>query len=119
MAIRLYLDEDSMEPGLVRALLARGINVVTAAQVDQLGCDDEEHLDYSTKQGRVLVSFNRADFYRIHTKWLSAGRIHGGIILVKQQEYSVGEQLRRLLNLIARISSEEMKNRVEFLSNWR
>jgi hypothetical protein len=34
---------------------------------------------------------------------------------VRQQQFTVGEQLRRLLRLIAKMTAEEMKNRVEFL----
>jgi hypothetical protein len=38
--------------------------------------------------------------------------------LRQKQRYSVGEQMRRLLKLIAPVSAEEMINRVEFLSAW-
>ena len=49
---------------------------------------------------------------------LAQGKSHAGIILARQQHYSVGEQMRRLLKLIATKSAEEMKNQVEFLSAW-
>ncbi|MEH1936351.1 MAG: hypothetical protein V7L14_22145 [Nostoc sp.] len=35
-----------------------------------------------------------------------------------QQGYSVGEQMRRLLKLIAAKPAENMQNQVEFLSSW-
>lgn len=35
-----------------------------------------------------------------------------------RQRYSVGEQARRLLKLIATNSAEEMRNQVEFVSVW-
>jgi hypothetical protein len=38
---------------------------------------------------------------------------------MRQQHYSVGEQLRRLLRLIASKSAGEMENWVEFLSAWK
>lgn len=41
-----------------------------------------------------------------------------GIILANQQQYSVGEQMRRILRLIAAKSAEEMRDWVEFLSAW-
>lgn len=69
-------------------------------------------------QGRVLYTFNVGDFYRLHTALLKQGKSHAGIILARQQRYPVGEQMRRLLKLIAAKSAEEMKNRVEFLSAW-
>ena len=51
-------------------------------------------------------------------RFLTVGESHGGIILAPQQQYSIGEQLRRLLKLIAAKSSEDMSNQVEFLSKW-
>lgn len=79
---------------------------------------DEDHLEYATKEGRVLYSFNVGDFYRLHQEYLAEGKSHAGIILARQQRYMVGEQMRRLLKLIAAKSAEKMKNRVEFLSAW-
>jgi hypothetical protein len=80
--------------------------------------DDREHLDYATRQGRVLYSFNVGDFSRLHADSLLQGKSHAGIVLAQQQCYSVGEQMRRLLKLIAIKSAEEMKDQVEFLSAW-
>ena len=70
-----------------------------------------------TEHSRAVYSYNRGDFYRLHTTWLRDGRNHSGIIL-SRQDLPIGEQLRRLLRLINRLSAEEMRNRVEFLSNW-
>ena len=79
---------------------------------------DEDHLEYATAQGRVLYSYNVGHYFRLHTAFLREGKAHAGIILARQQHYSVGEQMRRLLKLIAALSEEEMKNRLEFLSAW-
>ena len=45
-------------------------------------------------------------------------KTHTGIVLVRQQQCSVGEHMRRLLNLMAHRTAEEMQNRVEFLNAW-
>jgi hypothetical protein len=66
----------------------------------------------------VLYSFNVRDFYRLHTAFLAQGKAHAGIILAPQQCCAVGEQMRRLLRLIAAKSAEDMQNQVEFLSAW-
>ena len=118
MKISLYLDEDSQSVALIRALQARGVDVVAAWDVGMRQREDEEHLLWATAQGRTLYGFNVGDFHRLHTEFLTQGRSHAGIILAKQQHYSVGEQMRRLLKLIASRSAEEMKDRVEFLSAW-
>jgi predicted nuclease of predicted toxin-antitoxin system len=110
MTIRLYIEEDSMDKAIVRALQARGVDVTTALDEGMIERDDAEHLDYATGQGRVLYSFNVGDFYRLHTTYLTQGKPHAGIILARQQHYSVGEQMRRLLKLIATKSANEMKN---------
>lgn len=81
----LYLDEDSMDKSLVNALKARGVHVITASDVEMIGCSDETHLDFATSVGRVLYTFNREDFYQLHTKYLAEGKLHAGIILAKQQ----------------------------------
>jgi predicted nuclease of predicted toxin-antitoxin system len=116
--IRLYFDEDSMRRSLVRALRARGVDVITALEAGMIEREDAEHLDYATEQGRVLCTFNVGDFYRLHADYVAHGRSHAGIILMRQQYYSVGEQMRRLLKLMASKSADEMKNWVEFLSAW-
>jgi len=117
--IRLYLDEDSMQRSLVQALRARGVDVITALDAGLIGREDDEHLDYATRHGRVLCTFNAEDYYRLHCEYLAQGKSHGGMVLVRQQRYSVGEQMRRILRLIAGASAEEMRDRVEFLSAWR
>jgi hypothetical protein len=118
MTVQLYFDEDSMDHNLVRALQVRGMDVTTALDQNMIDRADEEHLDYATRQRRVLFSFNRGDFYALHTKYLSQGKSHAGIILANQQHYSVGELMRRILRLSATRSPEEMQNWLEFLSAW-
>lgn len=119
MTVRLYLDEDSMDKSLIQALRARNIDVITAFESGMIERVDQDHLDFATTQGRTLFSFNVGDFYRLHSAYLEENKTHAGIILSRQQQYSVGEQMRRLLKLIASISADQMKNRVEFLGSWR
>jgi len=118
VTLRLYLDEDAMRHSLVRALRARGIDVLTALEAGMIERDDRAHLEYATKQGRALCTFNVGDFYQLHSEYVALGRRHTGIILMQQQSYSVGEVLRRLLRLIASKSADERPSWVEFLSAW-
>lgn len=118
MTVRLYVDEDALDSDLVSALRARGVDVITAREAGLIEQKDEVHLEYATRQGRALLSFNVGDFHRLHTSFLREGKSHAGIILARQQRYSVGEQMRRLLKLIAAKSAEEMSNQVEYLSAW-
>jgi cation transport regulator ChaC len=118
VTIRLYFDEDSMWQALITALRARGIDVQTALEAMMIERVDEDHLAYATAQGRVLCSFNVGDFYRLHTRYMAQHQSHAGIVLARQQQYAVGEYMRRLLRLMAHLTAAEMHNRVEFLSAW-
>src|SRR5436309_7653218 len=118
MSLPLYIDEDSMDRDLVRALRARGIDVTTALEAGMTARTDADQLDFATAQRRVLYTFNVGDFCRLHSEYLSAGKIHAGIVVSQQQHYSVGEQMRRLARLLYERTAAQMTNRLEFLSNW-
>ena len=118
MIVHLYMDEDSMDAHLVRALRARHVDVVTSEEAGMRERTDEEQLAYATAQGRVIYSFNVGHFSQLHADYLSKRQRHTGIVLAPQQRYSVGEQMRRLLRLIGMRSAEDMKNQVEFLNSW-
>src|SRR5262249_38988845 len=94
---RLYMDEDSMEDALVRALRVRGLDVLTAHEAGMIEQSDADHLAFSTAEGRVLCTHNVGDFWTLHSEVLAQGQHHAGIILVPQQRYGIGELLRRLL----------------------
>ena len=117
-AIRLYFDADSMQRATVAGLHARGVDAIRAFEAGMADASDDEQLEYATLQGRVLFSYNTSDFQRIHTQYLTAGKSHAGIILAPQQRYAIGEQIRHLLRLINARPAEEMRDCLEFLSNW-
>jgi len=117
-----------MRAGIVRALRARHIDVTTAWEAQLTGRPDEEHLAYATAQGRVVFTFNRGDFAQLHKMYLARGRHHAGIILSDQLETGVivlsdqletGVIVRRLLRLLADRSATDMRDWLEYLSNWR
>ena len=118
MKITLYFDEDSQDSDLIRALDLRGVGVVGAWVAGMRERSDEEHLLWAAAQNRSLYSFNVKDYCRLHAEFVAQSRSHAGIIVAKQQHYSVGEQMRRLLKIIATKPAEEMINKVEFLSDW-
>jgi hypothetical protein len=107
-----------MDCDLVAALRSRGVTVITVLDSGLVGKPDEEQLAFSTERECVLYTFNVCDFYRIHTEWVDAGRTHGGIPLSRQQRFSVGEQLRRILRIRAVKTAASMMNEIEFLGNW-
>jgi hypothetical protein len=114
----LYFDEDSMRHALVEALRKRGVDLLTPLDVGSTERTDEQQLEYAAAQGRAIYSFNVGDFCRIHAEWLSQHKSHAGIVLAHQQQFSVGEQMKRLLRLIGMVTAEDMQDRLEFLSDW-
>ena len=116
--IRLYLDEDTIKSALIAALRNADLDVVTVADAGRLGYADEEQLIWATEQGRAIYSFNKGDFCRLHRDFIVQSQSHAGIILVIQQQYSIGQQLRGLLKLVAEKSASEMVNQLVFLSSY-
>jgi hypothetical protein len=115
--IRIYLDEDTMDRNLLAALHLRKVDVLSASEANMLSRSDEEQLQWALENQRIIYSFNVRDFYRLHTQLVEAKEQHAGIVL-SSQNYSIGEQMRRLLRIIYTKSAEEMYNQVEFLSAW-
>ncbi len=115
--IKLYLDEDAQRTDLIQGLRARHVDLVTASESGLLGQSDEVQLEYATAQGRVIFTFNRGDFFRLHTEWLTNTRQHTGIIVSDQVQ--TGVVVRQLLRLMSTKSASEMKDALEFLSHWR
>ena len=103
---------------VIAGLRARGIHVTSVTEEENEGLEDVNQLEYATAHNRVLCTGNSGDFFQLHTEYLQQGKMHAGIIIVTQQRYGIGEQIRRLLRLIAARSAEDMKNNIEFLSEW-
>ena len=115
--IRLYLDEDTINRALIAGLRARNVDVVTAQEAGRIGESDETQLAFATSEQRTIFTFNTRDFVQLHREWLEKGQEHAGIVVSDQLQ--VGVMLRRLLKLLDARDSAEMRNWLEFLSNWR
>lgn len=116
--IRFFLDEDTIKASLIQALRNADLDVVTVADVGRLGYSDEDQLLWAIEQKRVIYSFNIGDFCRLHRNFMVQEISHTGIILVSQQQYSIGQQLRGLLKLASQYSAEDMVNQLLFLSYY-
>jgi len=46
------------------------------------------------------------------------GKSHSGIIVANQKRYHLGELANRIVHINSQLSSEDMRNRLEYLSNW-
>lgn len=115
--IKLYLDEDTINRRLIKALRSRDIDVLTAHEAGLVGASDQEHLDYASSIGRAVFTFNTRDFVRLHIEYVSVDRCHAGVIVSDQTH--VGVILRRLLKLLNARSAADMQGWLEYLSNWQ
>jgi hypothetical protein len=118
MAFALYLDDDFGDNAVFRGLNERGFDVIRATDIGMRGATDAAHLAHANGLGRVIASANRGDFLRLHRDWMNMGAHHSGIVLVAQQEWSVGELLRRFVRLLEVRTPATMVDSVEFLSSW-
>ena len=116
MPIALYLDEH-IQISLAEALRSRGIDILTTQEAHNTGLQDGQQLAFATDTNRVLFSYNRRHFAQIHHQWMRIRRPHAGIVISDQ--VPIGIILRRLMKLYFSLGSEEMANRLEYLSNWR
>jgi hypothetical protein len=114
--IHLYIDEDSQDQSLLKALRARQIDVLAVRDTDTYGLSDIEQLRLATQQNQVLYSHNIRDFCQLHTEFIN-GENHAGIALLAQ-DCSVGEQVRAILEFMSARTSEDMQNQLEFLSRY-
>lgn len=114
--IRLYLDED-VHKRVAAALRLRHFDVLSAHELGRWGWSDEEQLAFAAAQGRALFTFNPRDYIRLHGEWLQQGREHAGIIVSDQ--LAIGETVRRLLNLLNRVTADEMRNQLYWLQAFK
>ena len=116
--ISLYIDEDSQGHALVNGLRSPGIDLLTVAEAGNLGISDEQHLIFAAAQRRTLFSCDVDDFARINHRWLSEGRHHAGLVLVKPQQTPVGDVIRALVRLSEALEPSGMEDPLEYLSSW-
>jgi hypothetical protein len=74
VAFGLYFDEDSVNRALIRALLARGMDVANAIDAGHAGSPDRVQLEHATAEGRVLFTYNVGDFFALHALFREEGR---------------------------------------------
>lgn len=93
-----YLDECVDRP-VIDNLRERGFDVLTAVEAGRGEDPDGAQLEFASAQGRVLFTYNRADFRRLHAFYQRSRQPHGGIIAIPQNPPVRRRQLRAALML--------------------
>lgn len=119
--MRLWLDE-MISPVVAAGLRRLGHDVVSVQEPDlrwATGLSDHRQLEASTRQGRVLVTYDIRHFAIIAREWASAMRPHGGILLIHPRpvpQDNTGELTRRLaLFLESHKTEDALQDRALFL----
>lgn len=117
MTLKYYLD-DNVETKLLAAELARrGLDVERSTPAGNHAAPDDVHLAFAAATGRVLVTSDRKDFLPLHWSWVTKGRPHAGIVIVRAR-LSIGDRLRGLVALSDAMSAEAISNQLVFLAQW-
>ena len=107
--LRFYLDEN-VDHAIARGLRTRNIDVLTTTEAGTRGLSDNEHVDFSLKEQRVIITCDE-DFLILSRQ----GVEHTGIVYYKQQTRTIKQVLQALFLLHTELSQDDMMNRVEFL----
>ncbi|HMO65569.1 MAG TPA: DUF5615 family PIN-like protein [Verrucomicrobiota bacterium] len=93
-----FYSNENIPLSLVEALRRRGHDVLTSFEAGQAnqGFADEGVLQFAAGQGRIVLTFNRRHFKRLHRQ--TRGE-HGGIVSCSP-EPDILEQARRLDELL-------------------
>ena len=106
--IRYYTDEH-VAKAVIQGLRLRGIDVLTTVEADMLGATDESHLEFAADRERVIFTQDD-DFLRLDAR----GYEHTGIVYA-QQHTPVGTIISGLMMVYQIVTTDEMRNHVEFM----
>ena len=120
--MRLYLDDDSVDPLLIRLLRNAGHDVRIPADISQTGSPDPVHLRHAIVEDRVFFSGNHDDFELLHELVIAAQGHHPGILIVRRdndlkKDLSPRGVVRALHNLLK--ANIPLADYMHILNHWR
>src|SRR5262245_23497801 len=82
--MRIYLDDDSTNPLLVKLLRREGHDVLLPADFGLSGAKDPSHFRRAIRESAVLLSHNYEDFKLLHDFLLEGQGHHPGLFVVRR-----------------------------------
>ena len=107
--IKFHLDEN-VNNAIAQGLHRRGIDVTTTPEQSLIGASDEEQLNFSISQNRVIFTQD-TDFLRMN----QTNTNHCGIVYCSQGKNSIGEIIRGLILISELLEPNDMLSKVEFI----
>ena len=99
---------------IVRALQARGMDVASVIESGRQGTADEILLDLALSEDRVMLTCD-ADFLRLAANRHATGVEFAPIFFWPQQQRSVGQVVRAVIQLATILAYEQACSRVFYL----
>ncbi|MGO9463297.1 MAG: DUF5615 family PIN-like protein [Isosphaeraceae bacterium] len=107
--MRFFFDQH-ISPGVATGLRSHHVDVLTAQGAGRCGLPDPDQLAFATAEGRVMVTFDQ-DYVALD----AGGAQHAGIAWCSATKYSIGQLISALLLVHLVMSTDEMRNHVEYL----
>jgi predicted nuclease of predicted toxin-antitoxin system len=98
VSFRFLLDED-LSYRVAVGLRQRDVDAISVHELGRRGLSDEDQLVLASSEGRVLVTYNRADFQVLDGQWRLQGRRHPGILWCAERSLprrAIGDLVRAL-----------------------
>ena len=114
--VRLHLNEH-LSPRLAQQLRKHGFDVTSTLESDLVSKSDAEQLEFCCASQRAVLTFNKDHFSILHAEYMEKSKQHWGIILSTREP--IGVLLHRLLRLLNSVSSDELKNQVRWLNEFK
>jgi hypothetical protein len=115
LGISVFTDE-MIDPLVAVILGNQGYDIESCHEAGRanLGLSDAEQLEYATREGRAILTFNTDDFRRLDRAYRAAGRRLAGII-VSGRVHELAELVRRVRLHLDTVRPEDQENRVLLL----
>ena len=103
--MRIYLDDDSVDPAVIRLLRRDGHDVQIPADAGRVGSSDQAHLAHAIRDARAILTRNADDFDDLQDLVVSAAQGHHcGILVVlfdnnPRNNMTAGDIARAVRNL--------------------
>ncbi|MBI4494890.1 MAG: DUF5615 family PIN-like protein [Chloroflexi bacterium] len=100
MSLAFLLDED-ISFRVAEGLRQRGVDAISVQEVGRANrhLSDEDQLVFAVSAGRVLVTYNRADYQVLDATWRMQGRTHAGILWCAERSIprrAIGDLVRAI-----------------------